>query len=232
VKLSVIIPTWREAEAIEGAVKSALAVGDEVIVADASSPDGTAEAAMRAGARVIVAPKGRGPQLHEGARASSGDALLFLHADARLPPRARAAIASALARPAVVGGNFRLRFVPETRAARFFSWANDERRRRLRIYYGDSAVFMRRRAYEALGGFRPIALFEDYELFRRLERLGETAYVREVEVTASARRFERSPARTFFVWSLLQGLYSIGVPPDALARLYADARAAAATVRT
>jgi hypothetical protein len=120
----------------------------------------------------------------------------------------------------VLGGNFLLRFEPSTRAARVFSWANDVRRRRLGIYYGDSAVFMRRSAYDALGGFRPMPLFEDYELFRRLEGLGQTAYIREVEVTASARRFERAPARTLLLWSLLQVLYSMGASPERLARLY------------
>jgi rSAM/selenodomain-associated transferase 2 len=224
VRLSVIIPAWREAEAIEGAVLSALAIGDEVIVADAESPDGTAQIAERAGAKVITTPKGRGPQLDAGASASHGDVLLFLHADARLPASARPAIESALATPAILGGNFRLRFEPQTRAARFFSWANHERRLRLSIYYGDSAVFMRRAAYEALGGFRPMPLFEDYELFRRLERLGRTAYIRDIEVTASARRFERAPARTFLLWSALQCLYSMGAPPESLAKLYADIR--------
>jgi rSAM/selenodomain-associated transferase 2 len=224
VRLAVIIPAWREAEAIEGAVQSALALGDEVIVADAESPDGTAHIAERAGAKVVTAPRGRGPQLDAGARASHGDALLFLHADARLPECARAAIEGALSSPEVVGGNFRLRFEPQTKAARFFSWANDARRRRLSIYYGDSAVFMRRSAYDALGGFRPMPLFEDYELFRRLERLGKTAYIRDIEVTASARRFESAPGRTFLVWSALQILYSMGAPPDVLAKLYADIR--------
>jgi hypothetical protein len=79
---------------------------------------------------------------------------------------------------------------------------------------------MRRRAYDSLGGFRPLPLFEDYELFRRLERLGPTAYIRDVEVTASARRFERAPVKTLFLWSLLQVLYSMGASPERLARLY------------
>jgi len=219
-RISVVIPAWREAGTIEGAVRSALEIGDEVIVADAKSPDETAAIAERAGARVVVAPRGRGPQLHAGAQAAIGDILLFLHADARLPLAARGAILSALSNPSIVGGNFLLRFEPRTRAGRFFSWANDVRRRRLGIYYGDSAVFMRRAVYVALGGFRPMPLFEDYELFRRLERLGPTAYIRDVEVTASARRFERAPGKTLVLWSLLQVLYSMGASPERLARLY------------
>src|SRR6266511_4311111 len=101
--LSVVIPTWCEASEIRAVVAVARAIGDEVIV-DAGSPDGTAELARAAGARVIVAAKGRGAQLDAGARVATGDALLFLHADIRLPAEARAAIEVALSEPGILGG--------------------------------------------------------------------------------------------------------------------------------
>jgi rSAM/selenodomain-associated transferase 2 len=223
-RISAVIPAWNEEAGIAAAVAAARAVADEVIVADAGSPDGTAARARAAGATVVTAARGRGPQLQAGAAAARGEVLLFLHADALLAPGARGAILEALRDPAVVGGNFRLVFVPRTRWARVFSLANDLRRRWLRIYYGDSGLFVRRGAFEALGGFRPLPLFEDYELVRRLERRGRTVYLRAVEVTASARRFAAAPVRTLFLWTLLQVLYSAGVPPARLARLYRDLR--------
>ncbi|MBI2391218.1 MAG: TIGR04283 family arsenosugar biosynthesis glycosyltransferase [Deltaproteobacteria bacterium] len=223
-KISVVIPAWNEAETIADAVASARAIGDEVIVVDAGSPDGTAERATSAGARVVASEKGRGHQLRAGAERASGDVLLFLHADVRLEGDARSAIARALEHPAAVAGNFFLRFEGATFAAWLFTVANDVRRRLLRIYYGDSAIFVRASTYVALGGFRAMPLFEDYDFVRRLERLGPTAYVRDVVAVASARRFEHAPLRTLLLWSLLQVLFSIGVSPARLARLYVDAR--------
>lgn len=193
-------------------------------MSDAGSPDGTASLAERAGATVVASEKGRGPQLHAGARACRGDVLLFLHADARLPPQAREAMLGALADETVGGGNFLLRFDPCCGWARLFTWANDVRRRTAGIYYGDSAIFVRRSIYEELGGFRPLPILEDYDLVRRLERRTRTAYVRHVVVTASARRFASSPVRTLGTWALVQGLYTLGVSPSRLARLYADVR--------
>lgn len=222
--LSVIIPTWCEAASITDAVRAASAIGDEVIVADAGSPDQTAELARAAGAHVITAPKGRGAQLRAGAELARGDTLLFLHADAQLPASARNAITEALADPRIAGGNFYLRFTPETAAARFYTWANHARRRFLRVYYGDSGLFVRRAVYEELGGFRALPLFEDYELVRRLERAQRTAYVQHVEIAVSARRFERAPLRTLGVWSAIHTLYWVGVPPSLLASLYQDLR--------
>ncbi len=227
--ISVVIPTWQEAAVIGEAVTAAGRIGDEVVVADAGSPDGTALAAAEAGARVVTAAKGRGAQLHAGAEAAAGDVLLFLHADVRLPPRARSAIDVALGDGRVLGGNFALRFEPHSAAAGFFTWANDVRRRWLRIYYGDSGLFMRRDVYLRLGGFRPLPIFEDYELVRRFERLGKelgkTAYIRDVHAVASSRRFAGRALRSVFVWALLQTLYSAGVPARRLAPLYRDLRA-------
>jgi rSAM/selenodomain-associated transferase 2 len=223
-RLSVVIPAWQEAPRIAAAVAAARGFADEVIVADSGSPDGTAGVALAAGARVVTAPRGRGPQLQAGARAATGDVLLFLHADATVEPEARQAIFEALRDPEVLGGNFRLAFVPATRWARFYSLANDVRRRWLRIYYGDSALFVRRRVFGPLGGFASMPLFEDYDFVRRLERRGRTAYLRRVEVKASARRFLGAPLRTLLVWTLLQVLYSAGVRPARLARLYRDLR--------
>ncbi len=204
---------------------AARAIADEVIVADGGSTDGTIVAARAAGARVVEAPRGRGAQLHAGALAASGEVLLFLHADSELPPGARHAVTDALADPAVLGGNFHLRFVPASFAARLFTWANDARRRWFAIYYGDSAVFLRRRVYLELGGFRPLPILEDYDLVRRLERAGRTAYLRAITVEASARRFEAAPIRTLALWTGLQVLYSVfDVHPDRLARFYRDVR--------
>jgi rSAM/selenodomain-associated transferase 2 len=223
-RISVIIPAFQEATQIAEVVACAREVGDEVLVVDAGSPDGTAALARAAGARVLQSPKGRGPQLDAGARAALGEVLLFLHADTRLPGTARAALEEALDVPEVEGGNFFLRFVPGSRLTRLYDVLYDVRRRWLGIYYGDSALFVRRSVYDVLGGFRPLPILEDYEFIRRLERRGRTRYVRHVEAHTSTRRFARRPLWTLFIWTAVQGLYLLGVPPQRLARLYADLR--------
>lgn len=140
------------------------------------------------------------------------------------PTSARAAVLESLRDDRVVGGNFLLRFVPETPAARLFTLANDLRRRAFSIYYGDSGLFVRRAVYQRIGGFRPFPIFEDYDLVQRLEREGRTVYRRDVVLRASARRFEQAPLRTLAIWSGLQVGYSLGVAPATLARFYADVR--------
>ena len=85
-KISVIIPTLNEAGSIHTALASTQCdVAVERIVVDGGSADRTAELARLEEARVVVSAPGRARQLNRGAREASGEVLLFLHADSRLP---------------------------------------------------------------------------------------------------------------------------------------------------
>jgi rSAM/selenodomain-associated transferase 2 len=225
VELSVIVPALNEEGAIAETLAALQAAGDvrELLVADGGSQDRTAEVARQAGAVVITAAPGRGQQMHAAARMARGDILWFVHADTLPPPDAGARIRAALADPTVAGGSFAVRFSGSSRAARFFTAAYPLMRR-LGLCYGDATLFVRRAVYEASGGFRPYPVFEDLDLVRRLRHHGRLVCVPEPVVTSS-RRFEgRSALRIVLLWSLMHGLYWLGVSPERLARLYYPAR--------
>src|SRR5437660_12389189 len=100
-RLSVVMPVLNEADGIEDALRALAplrARGVEVVVTDGGSGDATVALARPLADVVIAAPRGRGMQMNAGAAASSGDVLLFLHADTRLPGRADALIGDGLAR--------------------------------------------------------------------------------------------------------------------------------------
>ena len=223
--LSIIIPTFNEARSIAGTLEriAALRGRVEVIVVDGGSHDGTIGIARRSGVKVITAGRGRGAQMHAGARAAGGDVLWFLHADTHPAPDAAERIAEALGEREVVGGNFAVRFDGERRAAAFLTWLYPQLRR-LGLCYGDSAIFVRREVYDEIGGFRPHPIFEDLDLVRRLRGRGRVAHLSSVVVTSSRRFERRSFALTFGRWAGLQVLYWLGVPPRVLGRMYAPIR--------
>src|SRR4029453_11291218 len=116
VTLSVVVPVLDEARRIAGHLSALHRVAgiDEVVVVDGGSRDDTVAIAQRApGVGVITSGRGRGIQMTAGARAARGDVLLFLHADAVLPPDSARLIARALEDPAVVAGAFRVHTVAE-----------------------------------------------------------------------------------------------------------------------
>lgn len=229
--LSIIIPALNEEHSI-GAMLAALARVRggpvETIIVDGGSTDATAGIARLHGARFIKSERGRGLQMHHGACAARGEALLFLHADTNVPPDAAELIIEALARDAeAVGGNFSIRFDGERRAARFLTWLYPQLRK-LGLCYGDSGIFVRASVYQEIGGFKPFPIFEDLDLVRRLRREGRLIHL-PAEVVTSSRRFEgRSFALTFARWFILQLLYWAGVHPRVLSKLYAPVRNAKA----
>ena len=226
--LSVVIPVVDEAARLPlrlGELAGAPGVL-EVLVVDGGSTDGSAQVAARfPGVRVLAAPRGRASQLNAGAAAARGDVLLFLHADVQLPPDAAAHVARALAAPGTVAGAFKTWTVDDTGRGRLGPLLHlaDLRSRYTRLPYGDQALFVRREAFVRAGGFPAQALLEDYELARRLRRLGRIARV-PARVRVSGRRFLARPLYAFAVVNVLPLLYRLGVGPDWLARLYRPVR--------
>jgi rSAM/selenodomain-associated transferase 2 len=223
--LSIIIPALNEAHFIGVTLDavSRLSGRVELIVVDGGSDDETREISSARGAKVITSERGRGMQMHRGACASQGGVLWFLHADTIVAVDALECMVEALGDPQVVGGNFNVSFDGPGRTARFMTWLYPELRR-LGLCYGDSAIFVRREAYEQVGGFKSFPIFEDLDLMKRLCKRGRVVHLPAV-VATSSRRFEgRSFALTFALWAGLQLLYWLGVDPPTLGRLYAPVR--------
>ena len=219
-RISVVIPALNESEYIEGALRSASAPGVEIIVADGGSVDGTAEAARALGAKVVVIPPGRAAQMNAGAAAATGDALVFLHADTRLPENYGELIREALSSPGVVAGAFTLSIDSDKRCLRVIERLAGFRTRRLGMPYGDQGIFVSADAFRSVGGFPDIPIMEDYEFVRRLQRRGRLACLDACAVT-SARRWERLGAlRVTLVNQFIIAGYALGISPARLARWY------------
>lgn len=221
-RVSLIIPTLNEAEGIDAALDSALACGaDEVIVADGGSRDGMQDIVKKArGCVLIESPRGRAVQQNLGARAATGDVLLFLHADCRLAAYGCARIRAALANADVLAGAFRQHIEAEGRLYRALEWGNAWRVRRLGLAYGDQGLFFRRQFFEELGGFPEIALMEDLRL-SRLVRSRTRWRLLEGPLFVNARRWQKHGVvrQTARNWMLLTA-ERLGVSPDRLAGHY------------
>lgn len=225
-RLSIIIPVLNEASEMPGLLEHLVplrARGAEVIVADGGSEDGSPELILRAGVRLVGAERGRARQMNAGAVAASGDVLLFLHADTRLPSSAERAIETAIRRsehPENVWGRFDVRISGDHFMLRVIASLMSWRSRFTGIATGDQAIFVARPIFDAAGGFPEQPLMEDIELSKRLRVLSRPICLAE-RVTTSGRRWETNGVwRTIWLMWRLRWVYWRGVDAAGLARLY------------
>jgi rSAM/selenodomain-associated transferase 2 len=224
-KLSIVMPVLNEADGIEEAL-GALALlrrrGVEVVVADGGSSDATVALARPLADIVIAAPRGRGTQMNAGAAVSSGEVLLFLHADTRLPGEADTFIRDGLARPGCTLGPFWGRFDIRIAGAHplfsIIAAAMNLRSRITGIATGDQAIFMSRAAFGP--GFPDIALMEDIAMTKRLKRTGPPLCIAAAAVTSGRRWEKHGVMRTILLMWWLRLAYFLGANPTTLARSY------------
>jgi len=221
--ISVIIPTLNEQENISGCIESIHAEGGdyEIIVCDGGSSDRTVDVVKACGgATLIKTEKGRGAQMNGGAEAAKGQVLLFLHADTRPEGGWSGAILSALEDESVAGGAFTLTIDNTACQYRLIeSWV----KLRCGIFglpYGDQGIFIRRKIFDRIGGYRDIPLMEDVEIIGRLKDEGRLVFLKKCVVTSDRRWVEKGWMRVWAMNQMIMLMYKFGVNPRILARLY------------
>lgn len=174
-QISIIIPTYREAEGISRLIhflkdngKDMLA---EIIISDGGSDDNTTELATAAGAKVVLSPeKGRGSQMNYGASLSSGDIIYFIHADV-LPPKTFVADISEAINEGYDFGRYFMKF--DTK--KWYLRLNElfTRFDFFVCYGGDQTLFITKQLFEKTGGFKnDMRIMEDFEFTKRLRKYG------------------------------------------------------------
>jgi len=228
-RFSIILPVLNETdlinpmmdhlESLEGSENC------EFIVVDGSPDGGTIKAVTRQGVQYVKSPQGRANQMNAGAAMATGEILIFLHADTRLPRQALELINQAMTRQALIGGAFDLRIDTERPILKIIARIASLRSRLTRIPYGDQAIFIRRDYFNQMGGYPGMPLMEDVALMRRIKGAGgRIGFIPEPVIT-SARRWEEEGIlyTTLRNWLLLSA-YTLGVAPDKLAKYYKAAR--------
>jgi rSAM/selenodomain-associated transferase 2 len=207
-ELSVIVPVYNEAEAIDGlfrTLKAQAGVAFELIVCDGGSSDGTAAQTWSLvedvpfPVSVIHSKKGRGRQLNAGVAASCGDTILFLHADSSFVAgdalkQGMETLEQAIATRGdeLVAGHYAISFrrsVPEP-SFRYHYLESKARLSRRHCIHGDQGFLMRRSLFQQVGPFdESLPFLEDTKLAEAVGKKGEWVAI-PAAIETSARRFE------------------------------------------
>ena len=231
--ISVIIPTYNEDDSIEQALQSLLCLkcrsGYEVIVADGDSKDHTVPIASKY-ASVIKSDKGKAKQMNAGANVAKGNIFFFAHADMAFPETTLQAIDNVINLEGYDGGGFsnvfdqynkRIKRLGRIMNMRFRNKEQSDRN----IFYGDNGIFVRKEAFDELGGFKEIPIMEDYDFSMRMRSKYRVKLIEEPPLVVSARRHIQSGfIKTRLQWIVIKKLYLMGVSAETLVQWYKDVR--------
>ncbi len=218
-RISVIIPVLNEEENIREVIGRLRGTEVEIVVADGGSKDRTVTICEQAGVKTVHSSRGRAAQMNAGASAASGKIFLFLHADTHLPDEFEDRVKEAILDGAVAGA-FLFGTNIETPSMGVIENATHFRAYRLGIVFGDQAIFTTRKAFFRAGGYPEQPIMEDYELWKRLGRVGKRKLI-PLSVITSTRKWEQQGVwRTTLINQAVTWLYMLGVSPEWLARWY------------
>jgi len=221
--ISVIIPVFRDNGSLMSLLEQLNLVRSqllEIVVVDGEVAPACQQICNRFSVHWLAAAPCRGAQMRAGANVARGDILWFLHADAQIPRQSIAAIRAALVRPTVVGGYFRFALQGRATLAKQVFTKLVNWRTLIGTPYGDQGIFVRTSAYREVDGHRPIPLFEEVRLIRRLRKSGSVARL-AVAMPIDPRRYQRDGwLRRCFTNRVLALGYAVGVDPFRLAAWY------------
>jgi rSAM/selenodomain-associated transferase 2 len=220
-KISIIIPTFNEAANIASAIASTQPSRNvELIIVDGGSTDNTVSIAQALGVKVITSPPGRAVQMNIGAIAATGDILLFLHADTRLPSGFDHMIRSALKQPGIVAGAFTLRIDAPQWSLRWVETGVKWRSHLWQMPYGDQAIFLTKQTFEKIGNFPELPIMEDFEFIRRLKRTGKIAILPASVLTSPRRWLQKGVIYTTLLNQIIIIAYFLGISPQRIRHWY------------
>ncbi len=228
--LSIVVPVLNEQRRLADLVANLNEVGaEQIVIVDGGSDDGTLQwlekhcHAVNTELVLLQAPKGRASQMNHGAAVCSGDVLVFLHADTKLPKNAKQDILLARRRQ-VLWGRFDISFTTNSFVMSAIAFFINMRSRLTAIATGDQAIFIDTNLFKLIGGFAEIPLMEDVVICKQLKKHCQP-YCSKMKALTSARRWQNNGViKTVLKMWFYRAAFFLGMSAERLARSYHNIR--------
>ncbi|WP_297280709.1 glycosyltransferase family 2 protein [uncultured Anaerococcus sp.] len=213
--VTIIIPTYNEENNIKSIenVLSNLKGDFEVIFTDGFSSDHTFDTINYP---KIQKARYRSNQMNEACKLARGDYLFFLHCDSIIGSDCINLIEESNTNC----GCFKIEFFPNNWKLKLIADFSNRRVKKNNIAFGDQGIFIKKELFFKLGGYKPIALMEDYQLSMDLNENGIKIKQLDYIIYSSSRRFTDKEFLTGIRMKKLQKLYRKGYDIDEIASMY------------
>ena len=192
IKLSIIIPTLNESKNLPLLLSDLSEINNEleILIIDSTSKDKTRDIALVNGVRFYkVSKNNRGLQLNYGAKKAKGEWLLFIHADSRLQFNWSRKIENIIRRDSNFIYYFNFKVNNKSFTYRFLEFFVNLRCLLFKTPYGDQGLLIRKENFKNLGGYKTIALMEDFEFISRINKKNLRSL--ETPIFTSSRKWEK-----------------------------------------
>ncbi len=221
--ISVIIPTYNEAQGLGQLLLHLDAIMDknivrEIITVDGQSTDATRKIARHHGVTVLETSKGRAKQMNFGAHAAKGEILYFLHADT-FPKKGFERLILEGVADGYEAGCFRMKFDTQNLFLRFFAYLSKINHSLCRG--GDQSLFITRKRFLQNGGFNErYFIYEDTEFIRRLYKNLKFKVLHDHVITSARKYREKGWLKVQFHFGMIHLKNYMGAKPEALYAYY------------
>jgi rSAM/selenodomain-associated transferase 2 len=158
--------------------------------------------------------------MNAGAESSTGEILLFLHADTFLPDHADRLIIEGMNGKRRLWGRFDVKLSGKPPLLRLIEFLMNWRSRLSYIATGDQGIFVTRELFEKIGGFPEIDLMEDIALCKILKKYGRPLCLWQRVTTSSRRWEEKGLLRTVLLMWFLRFAYFFKADPKRFVKFY------------
>ena len=218
--VSIIVPIFNEGDQVSDLTQRLTLLNDyvtDIIIVDGGSTDGSNEKLAK-NFTVINSEKGRAKQMNAGAQQAQGAWLVFLHADTHF----NSSLLRAMIDQATLHqwGRFNVQLNARGLSYRVIEWFINTRSSLTNVATGDQCIFVRKRFFESLNGFKDIPLMEDVDFSKRARIHAPPKCLTEV-VKTSARRWKKyGVIKTVLLMWQLRLYFWLGKSPEVLAKKY------------
>lgn len=230
-KLAVIIPIYNDDKMIENLLKklSNFEEIDEIIISKAVDDFEKNEIYEKTYQdikyKLLISKKGRSIQMNTAVKYTDCEILWFIHSDSEfLDYTVDKKIKDLIEKENIECGGLKIKFNPNSITLSLIAYLSNLRAKLFKICFGDQSIFVTKKLFDEINGFRDIPIMEDLQFFIDIKNhKNNSKYFKLLnnKIISSSRRFKQNGTlKTIFKMHKLKIMYFKGESPEKLNEIY------------